>query len=70
MAGENKDIQGEGDYRAARRFDKAEEEFVKSGKVEAGAKAAKAAVDGPENAELEAARLASARGETLKSKKP
>jgi hypothetical protein len=68
MAG-SKDIQGEGDYRAARRFDKAETAFVKSGKVEAGAKAAKAAVEGPEGAELEAARHASARGQSLKGKK-
>jgi hypothetical protein len=69
MAGAGKDIQGEGDYRAARRFDEAEAKFVKSGKVDAAAKAAKAAVEGPQNAELEAARHAAARGKALKSKK-
>jgi hypothetical protein len=34
-------VQGEGDYVAGRRFDKAEAEFVKSGKVEPGARKAK-----------------------------
>ena len=59
-------IQGEGDYEAARKFDKEERSFVESGKVEAGAKAAREALDGPEAADLEAARQSSARGETLK----
>jgi hypothetical protein len=69
MAGK-KDIQGEGDYRAARRFDEAERKFVESGKVEAGADAAMKAIESPENAELEAARHAAARGEALKGGKP
>ena len=60
------DVQGEGNYEAARKFDKEERSFVESGKVEAGAKAAKDALDGPEGADLEAARHAAARGETLK----
>ncbi|MGA0599419.1 hypothetical protein ACO2Q3_01795 [Caulobacter sp. KR2-114] len=60
------DVQGEGDYEAARKFDREERSFVESGKVEAGAKAAKDALDGPEGADLEAARHAAARGETLK----
>lgn len=60
------DVQGEGNYEAARKFDKEERAFVESGKVEAGAKAAKEALDGAEGADLEAAREASARGETLK----
>ena len=34
-------VQGEGDYVAGRRFDKAEGEFVKSGKVEPAAREAK-----------------------------
>ena len=33
-------IQGEGDYDAARRFDKAERDFVKSGKVKEGVRKA------------------------------
>ena len=40
-------VQGEGDYEAARRFDKAEREFVKSGKVDEGARKAP-----PESAEV------------------
>ncbi len=60
------DVQGEGNYEAARKFDKEERAFVESGKVEAGAKAAKEALDGPEGADLEAARQASGRGETHK----
>lgn len=34
-------VQGEGDYVAGRRFDKAEREFVKSGQVDEGARRAK-----------------------------
>jgi hypothetical protein len=60
------DIQGEGNYDAARKFDQEERAFVESGKVAAGAKAAKDALDGPEAADLEAARQATARGETHK----
>lgn len=60
------DVQGEGNYEAARKFDKEERTFVESGKVEAAAKAAKDALDGPEGADLEAARQSSARGETHK----
>jgi hypothetical protein len=61
-------IQGEGDYVSAKRFDDEEAAFAKSGKVAAAAKAAKDALDGPEGAELEAARLASAKGESLAKK--
>jgi len=49
-------IQGEGDYEAARRFRKAEEEFVRTGPVEPKAQEAEDALDGPEGAELERAR--------------
>jgi len=65
-ADKSKDLQGEGDYDAARKFDAEERAFVEGGKVEAGAKAAREALDGPEGADLEAARHAAARGETLK----
>ncbi len=34
----SKDLQGEGNYDAAREFDQAEEKFVKSGKVEQAAR--------------------------------
>jgi hypothetical protein len=37
---DNGKIQGEGDYDAARRFDKAEREFVESGKVKEGVRKA------------------------------
>ena len=49
-------IQGEGNYDAARKFDAEERAFVKSGQVEKKAKEAEDALDGPEAAELERAR--------------
>ncbi len=61
-----KDMQGEGNYDAARKFDKEEAKFVKSGKVDAAAKAAREALDTPEGKDLEAARHAAARGEPFK----
>ncbi|MEO8113443.1 MAG: hypothetical protein ABI655_03605 [Phenylobacterium sp.] len=57
-------IQGEGDYDAARRFDKEEREFVKSGRVEEKAKEAADALDGPEADELERARKETGEGHT------
>ena len=61
MADQNQ-IQGEGNYDAARRFRKEETAFVKSGKVEGAAREAEEALDGPEGAELERARTESAKG--------
>ena len=55
MAKDNQ-IQGEGNYDAARRFQKEEQEFVKHGPVEQKAREAEEALDGPEGAELERAR--------------
>jgi hypothetical protein len=49
-------IQGEGNYDAARKFDEQERAFVKSGQVEKKAKEAEEALDGPEGVELERAR--------------
>ena len=40
---ENKDLQGEGNYDASRRYDKAAHEFAQSGKVEDAARAARPA---------------------------
>ena len=57
-------IQGEGDYEAAKRFDEAERAFVRSGAVEQKAREAEQALDGPEGAELERARVKSGKGET------
>jgi hypothetical protein len=51
-----KDIQGEGNYDAARKFDAEERAFVKKGGIEQKAKEAEAALDGPEGEELERAR--------------
>jgi hypothetical protein len=62
------DIQGEGNYDAARRYRKAQEEFARSGKVEQKAREAEDALDGPEGAELEKARQESAEGEPLEKK--
>ena len=50
------DIQGEGNYDAARKFDAEERAFVKKGGIEQKAKEAEAAFDGPEGEELERAR--------------
>jgi hypothetical protein len=49
-------IQGEGNYDAARTFDKEERAFVEKGGIEQKAKDAEAALDGPEGADLEKAR--------------
>ena len=55
-------IQGEGDYVAGRKYQEAQHKFAKEGPVgEAGREAADA-LDGPEGAELEQARRASAKG--------
>jgi hypothetical protein len=53
---QDKDIQGEGNYDAARRFREAEEKFVKTADIEGKAKEAEEALDGPEGEELERAR--------------
>lgn len=55
-------IQGEGDYEAAKRFDEAERAFVESGQVKKKAREAEEALDGPEGAELERARVESGKG--------
>jgi len=49
-------IQGEGNYDAARKFNAEEQVFVKKGGVSPKAKEAEQALDGPEGAELEKAR--------------
>ena len=49
-------VQGEGNYDAARKFDAEERAFVKKGVVEQKAKEAEDALEGPEGAELEKAR--------------
>ena len=49
-------IQGEGNYDAARKFDAEERAFVKSGQVEKKAREAEDALDGPEAEDLEKAR--------------
>lgn len=62
----SKALQGEGNYDAARKYDAEQAAFAKSGKVEAGAKAAERALDGPEGQGLEAARVATGEGKTGK----
>jgi len=62
---QNDGIQGEGNYDAARRFRKAEEDFAKNtGKVDKAAHEAEQALDGPEGAELERARRETGEGKT------
>lgn len=53
---DNNQIQGEGNYDAARRYRKEQEAFAKTGPVEQKAKEAEEALDGPEGEELERAR--------------
>ena len=52
----NKDIQGEGNYDAARKFDDEERAFIKKGQVGQKAREAEQALDGPEGQDLERAR--------------
>lgn len=61
-------LQGEGAYDAARRYREGQEAFAKSGKVEQKAREAEEALEGPEAADLEAARQEAARGEPLEDK--
>ena len=58
-------IQGEGDYDAARRFDKAERDFVESGKVKEGVRKAPpgSAEEAAEMKEAEKAGKARSKGE-------
>jgi hypothetical protein len=58
------DRKGEGSYDGAEKFQKEERDFVKSGQVPQKAREAADALDGEEGEELEAAREASAMGET------
>ena len=55
-------VQGEGDYVSAKKYQQAQSEFAKSGKVDAKAREAEQALDGPEGAELESARQSTAEG--------
>jgi len=57
-------IQGEGNYDAARKFDKDERDFIAKGDVEKKAREAEQALDGPEGAELEKARKDTGEGKT------
>jgi hypothetical protein len=57
-------MQGEGNYEAARKYDAEQEAFAKSGKVGGAAKEAADALDGPEGAELEKARIETGEGKT------
>lgn len=57
-------IQGEGDYEAARKFDKDERDFIAKGGVEKKAREAEQALDGPEGEELERARRETGEGKT------
>jgi hypothetical protein len=57
-------LQGEGDYIGAGEFQRAQAKYAKEGPVGEKSREAADALDGPEAAELEAARAAAARGET------
>ena len=63
-------VQGEGDYISGKTFQDEERSFAQSGKVEQKAREAEQALDGPEGAELEAARKASAEGHAVKKPDP
>ena len=64
--GQGDQVQGEGDYVSARKYQKEQQAFARSGKVEPAAKAAEEAIEGPEGAELERARKETAKGEPHK----
>lgn len=55
---------GEGDYKSARKFQKAQTEFAKHGPVKQKAREAAEALSGPEGEELEQARKRAAEGKT------
>ena len=57
-------VQGEGNYDAARRYQQEQHEFAKSDRVEKKAKEAEEALDGPEAEELERARKDTGAGKT------
>ena len=59
-----RDIQGEGNYDAARKFDADERAFIAKGDVEKKAREAEEALDGPEGEELEKARRETGEGKT------
>ena len=60
---DNNQIQGEGNYDAARRYDKEQAKFAKSGKVDKKAREAEDALGGPEGEELERARRETGKGQ-------
>jgi hypothetical protein len=68
MTSKPKDVQGEGNYDAARRYDDAQAAFATSSKVAKRAKEAEAALDGAEGPALEAARRAAAKGKSAGAK--
>ena len=57
-------VQGEGDYISAKKFQDEEQKFAATGPVKEKAREAADALDGPEGADLEAARKATAKGKT------
>ncbi len=62
--------EGEGSRSAARNYNKATEQYVKSGRVEEAAKKAEAALDGPEGNELREAELAARAIDTADDERP
>ncbi len=61
------DVQGEGDYRSARKFDRDQREFAADeARVNDAAKAAADALDGAEGEELERARKETAKADPAK----
>jgi hypothetical protein len=62
--------EGEGSRSAARNYDKATEQYVKSGRVEEAAKKAEAALSGPEGDELREAERAARATEPADDERP
>lgn len=60
----NLKLEGEGSYEGARKFQDAQHDFAKSGKVDAKAHEAAKALDTAEGKDLEAARRAAAKGKS------
>jgi hypothetical protein len=63
-------VQGEGDYVAGRRFQDAEQAFLKKEPIEEKAREAAEALDGPQAKELEAARISTGEGDIHASRHP
>lgn len=69
MPNRDRDLQGEGNYDATRRYRKRLEKHIESSDVEGEAKQAREAIEGPEAEELREAERAGKQGKAVRDKK-